>query len=82
MLNSSAISAVGADKISNREMRAVLVGFFLIVGLLIAKLQLIGLGLMAVLPFIIYYLIKLFTSQQIGFLSLLVYAFLGIGSGK
>ncbi len=78
----SGIAPVGADMISNRETRALLVGFFLIVGFFVAKFQLIGIGAMAVLPFIIYYLIKLFTSQQVGFLSLLVYAFLGIGSGK
>jgi hypothetical protein len=82
MLNTTAISAVGADKISSREMRAVVVGFFLVVGLLIAKFQLIGIGVIAVLPFTFYYLIKLFTSHQVGFLSLLVYAFLGVGSGK
>ena len=74
--------AIGADKITTFGYLSFIVSFFVIIGITVARLQFIGIGLFLVLPFIMIFLFKLFTSAQVGFLSLLFWAFLGIGSGK
>jgi hypothetical protein len=74
--------ALGADKITTFGYLSSIVSLFVIIGITVARLQFIGIALFLVLPFIIFFIFKLFTSAQVGFLSLLFWAFLGVGSGK
>lgn len=76
------IAPVGAERLSTAGYAGGVTILFVLLGYVIGKLAFAGILLFAVLPPLIYFFRKLFTVPQTGFRALLIYAFIGIGSGK
>jgi hypothetical protein len=79
---SSPFRALGAEKIGTAGIITIAVIAFFVVGFVVARLQFAGLALFFILPLAAAYLVSVFTSRRFGFISLVLWAFLGIGMGR